>query len=55
MATSSFSKHFVISDPKEAEKLIYAMENPTPIFLEMRKEETEEERKSFLCQLKKYI
>lgn len=55
MATSSFSKKFVIDNPKEVEKLIYAMENPTPVVLSKPKVESAEERKDFLCQLKKRI
>lgn len=39
MATSSFRKHFVISQPKEVEKLIYAMEKFYSDFLETCKEE----------------
>lgn len=55
MATSSFSKKFVIDNPKEAEKLLQAMENPTPIVLSKTPIEQETERKDFLCQLKQRI
>lgn len=55
MATSSFSREFVISDPKAVDKLIEAMENPVIIKLKPRKEESEEERKAFLCKLKEHI
>lgn len=55
MATSSFSKKFIIEDPKAIEQFIYAMENPTPITLKPAKEESEDERKEFLCKLSEHI
>lgn len=55
MATSSFSKKFVIEDPKAVEQLIRAMENPVKIKLKPQREESEAERKEFLCKLQQHI
>lgn len=46
MATSSFSKNFVIEDEKSVELLIEAMENPVEIVLPKRDLEQEAKRKA---------
>lgn len=56
MATSSFSKEFVIDDPKSVELLIDALENPVEIKLVKRDPIKEEERKKeILCKLEKRL
>lgn len=56
MATSSFSKSFVISNPKAVEQLVHSIENPTTIKLEKRDLAKETERKkAILCNLDKRL
>lgn len=57
MATSSFSKNFVIDDPDAVEQLIQAMENPTQITLSPRRSEEQEQKdiEDFLCAAKKQL
>lgn len=56
MATSSFSKNFVIEDEKSVELLIEAMENPVEIVLPKRDLEQEAKRKAeILCKLDKRL
>lgn len=52
MATSSFSKNFVIEDEKSVELLIEAMENPVEIVLPKR--DLEQEETEALCLIKAY-
>lgn len=52
MATSSFSRKFIISQPQAIEQLIHSMENPTQIKLEKRDSEQEKQLKqAILCKL----
>lgn len=57
MATSSFSKKFIINNPKEVEKLIYAMENPTPVKISPEKSSEQEQKdtETLLCAIKKRL
>lgn len=53
MATSSFSRDFVISDPKAIEQLIHDFENPIEIKLKkIDPVEKEKQKKAALCKLK---
>lgn len=57
MATSSFSKKFVIDNPKEVEKLIEAMENPIKVYIqpELSSEEEAKEKEALICAIKKRL
>ena len=53
MATSSFSKNFVISDQKVVKDLLYAIDNPTEIQLRKTNPSQEEQKKQdVLCAIK---
>lgn len=56
MATSSFDKDFIISDPQSVERLIEALEKPTVINLpkkDLEKERLEEQ--DLLCRFSTYF
>ena len=56
MATSSFSKNFVISDQKVIKDLLYAIDNPTEIQLRKTNPSQEEQKKQdVLCAIKKQL
>lgn len=57
MATSSFSKNFVIDNPKAAAQLLHDLENPTTVVLNTRRSEEQEKKdtESFLCAAKKQL
>ena len=56
MATSSFSKNFVISDQKVVKDLLYAIDNPTAIQLRKTNPSQEEQKKQDdLCAIKKQL
>lgn len=57
MATSSFSKNFVIDDPDAVAQLIHSMENPTPVVLDPRRSDEQEQKdtEAFLCAVKKQL
>lgn len=56
MATTSFSKNFVINDPKAVKDLLQAIENPTEIVLKNKDVSQEEQRKQdLLCAIKKQL
>lgn len=56
MATSSFSREFVISNPQSVEKLITSLENPTKIKLEKRDAITEQQNKQkIVCKLQAHL
>ncbi|MBS6009803.1 hypothetical protein [Haemophilus parahaemolyticus] len=56
MATSSFSKNFVISDQKVVKDLLYAIDNPTEIQLRKTNPSQEEQKKQdVLCAIKKQL
>ena len=56
MATSSFSKNFVISNQKVVKDLLYAIDNPTEIQLRKTNPSQEEQKKQdVLCAIKKQL
>ncbi|STO55090.1 Uncharacterised protein [Canicola haemoglobinophilus] len=56
MATTSFSRNFVIADDKEVDKLIHSLENPTKVVLEKRDLAEEKRRKEkILSKLNEFI
>ena len=56
MATSSFSKNFVISDQKVVKDLLYAIDNPTEIQLRKTNPSQEEQKKQdILCAIKQQL
>ena len=56
MATSSFSKNFVISDQKAVKDLLHAIDNPTEIQLRKINPSQEEQKKQdVLCAIKKQL
>ena len=56
MATSSFSKNFVISDQKVVKDLLYAIDNPTEIQLRKTNPSQEEQKnQDVLCAIKKQL
>nr|WP_314741832.1 hypothetical protein [uncultured Haemophilus sp.] len=56
MATSSFSKNFVINDPNAIKDLLQAIEHPTEITLKKKNVPQEEQRKQdLLCAIKKQL
>ena len=56
MATSSFSKNFVISDQNVVKDLLYAIDNPTEIQLRKTNPSQEEQKKQdVLCAIKKQL
>ncbi|WP_315569172.1 hypothetical protein [Haemophilus parahaemolyticus] len=56
MATSSFSKNFVISDQKVVKDLLYAIDNPTEIQLRKTNPSQEEQKKQdVLCTIKQQL
>lgn len=56
MATSSFSRNFVIADDKEVDKLIHSLENPTKVVLEKRDLAEEKIRQEKIaCKLNEFI
>ena len=55
MATSSFSKNFVISDQKVVKDLLYAIDNPTEIQLRKTNPSQEQKKQDVLCAIKKQL